>query len=670
MKSSFKRFSLLLALVLSIVPLFTACQSTAPAPANVPQSSPAVETVSDEQEAVQKPAPAPYTYADTIAWDGCYDVVVVGFGGAGAVAAKTAADEGANVLLLEKAPEGHEGGNTRYCGQLWMYGHEDYEATLAYLTALQGNRTYSQPMLEVYAEGIAGLRTTLEEQFGTDPTTFADWGTVPAPSMKMMSPEYPELPGSDRISLCTVQWSAGDSHLWQIFRQHVAGRSDKIDVWFESPATRLIQDPETKTILGVELERGGETLRIRANNGVIMTCGGFENNPEMVECYLGIAKSAAIGTLYNTGDGVRMVMEVGAGLWHMDVYEGDGIGAFGGVSYVVEEGERAVKFDHSDGAGNFDIPGSYIFVGADGSRYLREDEVSRHGHIYQCGNWDNPKRPTRSFLVYDSVYAEKMDAKVPEQFKTQILCADTLGELAELCGMNAEILSASVSNYNSFAKTGVDLQYGRSADTMVALSGSGPYYALELIPAILNTQGGPRRNENAEILGADGNPIPHLYAAGEFGGITGFMYQGGGNIAECIIFGQIAGRNAAAEKDALPKYTASGRVDSSFTYVPGVLTDLGTGFDASGFAENELLGVSHNGMGGDLYVKVTMDGDAIAQVEVVEQKETEGIGDKAIEALPAKIVEAQSIEVDNISGATITSKAIKEAVENALSQTK
>ena len=66
------------------------------------------------------------TYADTIAWDGEYDVVVVGFGGAGSVASITAADVGASVLLTEKAPEGHEGGNTRYCGQVIVYG-EDYE---------------------------------------------------------------------------------------------------------------------------------------------------------------------------------------------------------------------------------------------------------------------------------------------------------------------------------------------------------------------------------------------------------------------------------------------------------------------------------------------------------------------------------------------------------------
>ena len=81
---------------------------------------------------------ADYTYADTIAWDGQYDVVVVGLGAAGTVASATAADEGAKVLLVEKAPEGHEGGNTRVCGQMFAYGAEDEEGTYEYYQALAG----------------------------------------------------------------------------------------------------------------------------------------------------------------------------------------------------------------------------------------------------------------------------------------------------------------------------------------------------------------------------------------------------------------------------------------------------------------------------------------------------------------------------------------------------
>lgn len=89
------------------------------------------------------------TTAMTIEWDGAYDDVVIGFGGAGAVAAKNAAEDGAKVLIVEKAPEGHEGGNTRYSGQMFAYGMGNLEATRAYYKALGGFEN-NQEMVETY----------------------------------------------------------------------------------------------------------------------------------------------------------------------------------------------------------------------------------------------------------------------------------------------------------------------------------------------------------------------------------------------------------------------------------------------------------------------------------------------------------------------------------------
>ena len=76
----------------------------------------------------------------------------------------------------------------------------------------------------------------------------------------------------------------------------------------------------------------------------------------------------------------------------------------------------------------------------------------------------------------------------------------------------------------------------------------GPYYAVQLSPTMLNTQGGPRRNEKAEILRPDGNPIPRLYSSGELGSIYSNLYQGAGNIGECLAFGRIAGRHVVAQQ--------------------------------------------------------------------------------------------------------------------------
>ena len=160
------------------------------------------------------------------------------------------------------------------------------------------------------------------------------------------------------------------------------------------------------------------------------------------------------------------------------------------------------------------------------------------------------------------------------------------------------------------------------------------------------------------VISTRGQAIPGLYSAGELGSFHVHGYNGGGNVGECIMTGRIAGENAAAAKTGrmvLPLAAITVKQDNG----PDIATSAG-----------EYVGVSHNGMGGDVYVKVTMDGGKIAKVEVVEQHETVGIGDKAIAALPDAIVKAGSTEVDNVSGATITSNAIKAAVADALSQVK
>lgn len=79
----------------------------------------------------------------------------------------------------------------------------------------------------------------------------------------------------------------------------------------------------------------------------------------------------------------------------------------------------------------------------------------------------------------------------------------------------------------------------------------GPYYALAVQQTVLNTQGGPRRNARAEVVDPDNQPIPHLYSAGELGGVSAGRYQAGENIAECLISGKIAGQNAAWLKEKL-----------------------------------------------------------------------------------------------------------------------
>lgn len=485
------------------------------------------------------PATGEVTFDQLVTWDDEYDVIVIGFGGAGAVASKTAADVGAKVLLLEKAEKGDEGGNTRFCSQMFAYGHEDEEATKAYYRAMASDMPMPDDVLEVYATGIAHLHDNYSETYGLDKSEFV---TMPVPV------EYPEFAGSDKITLDALHMGAADGYMWGIQRDAVMALSDSIDVWYESPAVRLVQDPWSKTVVGVTVDHEGEEQNIRALRGVILTCGGFENNVEMVKDYLGFAHYLPLGTLNNTGDGIKLALGVGADLWHMHAAES--LHVLGGLSWITEEGMRGIMVPVTSGINT----GSMVLVGADGYRYLREDEVTRHGHVYNNGIWTPVRHPERMFVVYDQAQLDDMkkvgEAGAPEEFLAQAHTASSFEELATLIDVKPEVLMQTMADFNKAAAEGYDPAFHRAPESM-RVFGEPPYYALELIPDILNTQGGPRRNGKAEVIDVEGNPIPHLYAAGECGGVTSHMYQGGGNMADNMIFGQVAGRNAAAEKEAL-----------------------------------------------------------------------------------------------------------------------
>lgn len=139
--------------------------------------------------------------------------------------------------------------------------------------------------------------------------------------------------------------------------------------------------------------------------------------------------------------------------------------------------------------------------------------------------------------------------------KGWIMRASTIDELAKKILadpdngglMNPSTFHTAIQRYNEFCRKGEDLDFQKPKGSLELLE-DPPYYAVKLWPGGPNTQGGPKRNERAQILRVDNAPVPRLYAAGELGSVWGMLYQGGGNLSECIAFGQIAGTNAAAEK--------------------------------------------------------------------------------------------------------------------------
>lgn len=598
-----------------------------------------------------------------IRWNADYDVLVLGFGGAGGTAARFAADNGAKVLLVDAALYGHEGGNTRYSAQHVAMAH-DKDKISKYYDQLANPYEYSKATMNTYLDGFVNMPDYFKKYFGFDAFVWSrDFKPGDHLAHKAHLCEYTEYEGSDTFDFALVHNRDFDAGLWKQIRKEVMDRKQSIDIWLNSRALDLIQDPDTDQVQGAVIERNHKKYYIHAKNGVVMATGGFENNPVMQQDYLHITKLTPLGTLYNRGDGIKMAQDVGAKMWHMSNYESLGIVP----SYVIAEDDnnRGRQIGHWQNVKS----GSIFAVADDGTRFMREDAKFRHGHIYEHGDYLMPHAYDNAWLVFDQKqyqkFVEEKDSGKLRYGKLfdRIIEGKDADELANKMNVPAENLKDTISQFNQFAKNGEDLQFGRTADSMEEFD-DGKLFAIKLAPAVLNTQGGPEHNEKAEILNTNNEPIPHLYSAGELGGMCVNRYQGGGNLAECLIFGKIAGEQAAMVKNDVQTVKVTDPVPA--------INDLTAGdrIDNIKLGPDQYVGSTEAGIGGRIVVRVTYKDKTIHNVEVLENHETEGIGAVAIQKLPGEIVQANSTYVDAVSGASTTTRALEEAVNKAIKKAK
>ncbi|MFC1535015.1 FAD-binding protein [Thermodesulfobacteriota bacterium] len=490
-------------------------------------------------------------------WHEEADVIVVGYGGAGVAVAITAHDKEAEVLIIEKAPKGEEGGNTRVSGNIW-FNPDSPDKAETYFKAMCGEYTVPQKMIDVWVAEMCKNNDWVES-LGGEPS-----------ERKSLAIEFPDFPGIECVHVyvngASVPQAGGDEALWRLFENCIKERG--IKVLFETPGIRLIQHPKTNEILGVTARQNGKDIAIKARKAVALTCGGFENNQEMIRDYLtNLPYCYPKGTPHNTGDGIKMAMDVGADLWHMH--------NIAGPQYSFRlPGTDVVMYPRG-------MPGnSYIYVSGSAERFVFEQAYLvqtpqgprypvKHGKIWRYGQWIPSPTPTPICCIFDEKTRTKgplfggRDYKIgwvevmnlydwskdnsEEIEKGWIKRADTISELAKVLGLDPPQLGNTINKYNQYCEQGKDPDFNRDPNTLDPVN-EPPYYGMPLVPNFINTQGGPRRNENAQVLNSFGEPIPRLYSAGELGSIHGFLYQGGGNIGECLAFGRVAGRNAAAEK--------------------------------------------------------------------------------------------------------------------------
>ncbi len=488
------------------------------------------------------------------------DVVVIGYGCAGATAAIEAADAGAQVLLVEKMPQ--HGGLTMLCSG-YLRAATDAAGAAAYLKATNGGRV--EPRLaEVLAQGmseIADFLSTLGQRVNAK--LYLSVGKNQAP---YETSDLYDWDGKESLGWVGIEhipgfqgypWVYGGGRgqlLMRTLQVNVEARG--IEVWLNTPARRLVVEGEEVT--GVLVEQAGQLVEVRAKHGVILACGGFEFNGQMLKDYVELPVIYPMGHPGNTGDGIRMAQQVGASLWHMWHLH---------ASYGFKVPEYPVAFrNHLGGARRNERPVAWILVDQHGRRFTSEAHRAPQ---------DTPARPLAhldpetgrfdripAWMIFDDAARQrgpiaKPIASVPEHWyewsgdnrrelkRGWILSAPTIRSLAEKTALDASVLAATIDRWNTAVAVACDKDYGRPAGTMAYIK-SSPFYAIQVWPVVSNTQGGPRHDEHQRVLDAFHQPIPGLYAVGELGSFFGHIYMLGGNLTEGMVGGRVAGRGAAA----------------------------------------------------------------------------------------------------------------------------
>jgi succinate dehydrogenase/fumarate reductase flavoprotein subunit len=501
-------------------------------------------------------------------WDESTDVVVVGCGYAGAVAAIAAHDVGAKVLVLEKMPDP---GGISICSFGGVRAAQDASAAFAYLKRTNGG-TAPASLLRALARGMTGLPKrvdALAHAVGATTSLRPGPGNYPFEGNDTFGfVNIESVEDFDATKSCPqVHGAPGGALLFEVLRRNLVKRG--IQVHTSSRVERLVTGGNGAALLGLIVRQGRRLRAIRARRGVVLACGGFEGDAAMQRaCWPeGAVMSAAV--LCNTGDGIRMAQALGADLWHMWHYHG---------SYGFRHPDPAYPFgirtkrlpDWQPGTplrGEVSMP--WILLDRRGRRFMNEydpyvqDTGARPFARYDPLRQDYAAQP--AWLIADahgaSVYpfgrptsharGVKYDWSQDNSRELELGIlkrAGDLGELARGTGTSEDVLASSLARWNAACGAGEDTDWGRPPGSMMPLT-RAPFVYAPVWPIVSNTQGGPVHDAAQRILRPDGSAIGGLFAAGEIGSLFGHLYLSGGNIAECFVGGRLAGIGAARAGD-------------------------------------------------------------------------------------------------------------------------
>ena len=482
-------------------------------------------------------------------------VIVVGGGNAALCAAVGAREQGAEVIVLERAPFELRGGNSRFTagGMRFAYsGSRDIRVLVPDLTPEELARTDfgSYPRESFYDDmgRITGYRTDPELAGKLIDGSFDTLRWMAGHGVRFL-PMYGRqsfaTDGQVRFwgGLTIEAWGGGPGLVESLYT--IADRLG-VDIRYEARAAALAV--KEGRVRGVHL--ANEEI---AADAVVLACGGFESNAAWRAQYLGPGWELAKvrGTRFNTGDGIRMALEAGAasrGNW---------------------SGCHAVAWDmHAPDFGDLDVGDSFqkhsyplgVMVNAEGRRFVDEGADFRN-YTYAKYGGEILRQPGQfAWQIFDAKVAPLLRDEYRIRRMTRVTATSLEALTRKLDGVDARQALTTLQQFNNAvdsekpfqpaekdgrATQGIDPPKSNWANRL----DTPPFEAYGVTCGITFTFGGLHVDTSARVIGEDGLPIPGLYAAGELvGGLFYFNYPGGTGLTSGAVFGRAAGWNAACRR--------------------------------------------------------------------------------------------------------------------------
>ena len=470
------------------------------------------------------------------------DVVVVGMGIAGLSAALAAADAGADVVVLDRAARGQSGGNTRFTeafmrmksidepsddlGERLLGDFMGYPDPSLLHETLNDRETWSAPTRTLNIVDYAYVETLLEHA---------------GPTLRWLSGHgvrFEALP-TPFLTTSTTRLSPVGGGLALVEALTNALESSSVRVIYEATARSLVT--ENARVVGVEA--AGPEGVLRARGRVILACGGYEGNAEMLSRFHGplgmLCRPVATGGHYNKGEGIEMALDVGAAsAGNFALFHAEPIDPRSGVA------EAAI----------FAFPYG-VLVNSEGRRFVDEAPGAVDAYYERITRVIQAQTRGVAYLVLDATGRAVPNLRTAIRTDQPPIVAATLSELASRLGVEGPTFESSIAEYNdacgpeAFDHAAPDAKATRgitpAKSNWATPIVDGPFHAYPIIAANVFTFGGLRTNEDAQVVDRDGRVIDGLYAAGEMTGLYYSNYTGSTSVLRGAVFGRIGGRHAA-----------------------------------------------------------------------------------------------------------------------------